>query len=408
MDKNDRFYNFIEQIRPNVSFYDLYDVMCKSDSFYDLFPCTSKKDIIDNYDCCIDKRISCIDGVVDKISETNDLSRDHDKIICVNNERIKVETTSGTTGKAVPILKTSKTMFAESKYLMKCRKQHDNRIMTSNGLLLYHSMDTFIRNLDLSYNADNASNFGKILTYYTENKDSIRWLFTTVLQAHKIHSFLESDSSWKDKCRGNNLAIWETTSQAMNKEESRNLSNIFNTRFVNNYGCREAWNIAYECKHGHLHINDNYLIVDVVDDNGNVVSEDGGYGKIIITHLLNIESPLVKYYTGDYGRIYRNHNCKCGQRTPILQIETGRTFEKIKHTNFYGNDIFRRVLRGIYFHEHNREYDDVKIVQKDKKITIYVKGNISDDFKRVFVELSEFLLRTMEFEYEFIGVQDLG
>ena len=181
-----------------------------------------------------------------------------------------------------------------------------------------------------------------------------------------------------------------------------------NTKFISNYGCRGVWNIGYECEFGNIHVNNKYLIVDTVYETNNIIHGENEIGKVIITSTINHIFPIIKYHIGDYARLIRNHDCLCKNSSPIIVLENGKEFEKIGYSEFYGNDLFKRVLRAMYFHENVRDFDDIKITQKDYLFNIYVKGKLTDDFKNKFRHISNFLLNSKTYTYSFHCVPDFG
>lgn len=399
-----QFYKFINEIKSNCQYYDRLDVKNYYENYYNEYPCSSKKDLLKNYKYCVNSEI--IDPndrtMFENIMAVNDLSRNHDKKIIINGENVHVETTSGTTGKPLPILKTDKIRLQEGRHLMKCRKYIEKNANFENGFMIIHNSDKKVTDLDIRNDKHKFKDYDKLLEYFWK-KDPI-WSFSTVLIAKRFFEYIEQNVGFEEFRYRSNLKFFETTSQSFNEREKAFYSEKLNTKLVNNYGCREVWNIAYECSCGSLHVNNSYLLVSVVDENNCIIEEDGVVGKVIISSLINHLFPIVKYFIGDYARIYRNHECKCGLRTPILVLEKGRPFEKIKYSEFYGNDIFKRVLRGLYFHEGIQNFDDIKIVQKDKVFEIFVKGELTNIFMDEFVHITEFLLQSRIFKFKFFKV----
>lgn len=401
-----QFYTFINEIKKHSTFYDKLSMRICTQSFYNDFPCSTKKELLDNYKYCLNKDVINIDddSIIDSILSVGDLSRNHDKTILLGQNKVYVETTSGSTGKPLAILKTNRTRIIESKYLMKCRKSYGRNVSLSNGFLIIHGSDKNLLNLDVRNDKEIYKDYDKLLYYFFKNNP--QWGFSTVLIAKRFFSYIHDSIGFENFRKKSNLIFFETTSQSFNKEEIKYYTEMLGTKLVNNYGCREVWNIAYECPCGHMHVNNNYLMVSIINEDNQIIEKDGIIGKVIVTSLVNKLFPIVKYIIGDYAKMYKNHNCSCGNKSPILVLEKGRPFEKIKYTEYYGNDIFKRVLRGIYFHELIQGFDDIKIVQKDKVFEIFVKGELSPKFQEKFVHISKFLLRTNIFIYNFYNVSN--
>ncbi|MDT9692482.1 phenylacetate--CoA ligase family protein [Streptomyces sp. P9(2023)] len=65
------------------------------------------------------------------------------------------------------------------------------------------------------------------------------------------------------------------------------------------------------------HVNDDYNLIEVVDDQGTPVAE-GEVGELLVTCLQKFEGPLVRYRIGDMGRIF-HHTCACGVSGKVLE-----------------------------------------------------------------------------------------
>ena len=91
---------------------------------------------------------------------------------------------------------------------------------------------------------------------------------------------------------------------------------------------------------------------------------------------------------GDYAKI-KHTKCSCGNCSPIIELTGKRKANKLKNTEYFGDDIFRRVLRAIYI-GCKITYDKIRIIQdKDYHITVYVSGcNNFSFFKERFIAIS--------------------
>ena len=87
----------------------------------------------------------------------------------------------------------------------------------------------------------------------------------------------------------------------------------------NHYGLTETgWGCAVECRARQgCHIRELDLYVEIVDENGQVLP-DGKCGEMVITTLSRRSFPLIRYRTGDEGRILQDV-CPCG--SPLKRIE---------------------------------------------------------------------------------------
>ncbi|NCB51034.1 MAG: phenylacetate--CoA ligase family protein [Clostridia bacterium] len=92
------------------------------------------------------------------------------------------------------------------------------------------------------------------------------------------------------------------------------------TKLFPHYGSREmGLGGAVTCPaHEGMHLRENHVIAEIVDDNGNVLPR-GEYGELVITTIGMEAMPLVRYRTGDYTRILKEP-CPCGSR--LLRLDS--------------------------------------------------------------------------------------
>lgn len=107
------------------------------------------------------------------------------------------------------------------------------------------------------------------------------------------------------------------------------IEDFFNTKIFNRYGCREVGVIASECPaHNGLHISEDTLYVEIVDDKGNKTNE-GQIGNILITDLTNYAMPLIRYKIEDLGSYKNNEKCICDIPFNMISSLNGRVTENI-------------------------------------------------------------------------------
>ena len=159
------------------------------------------------------------------------------------------------------------------------------------------------------------------------------------------------------------LRYIELTGEMLFDNVRKEIEEAFGCKTANQYGCFECNSIAYECPHGNMHCMEENVYVEVLDDNGNNIENEG---DIVITTLNSYAMPFVRYKTGDRGVLYKNHTCKCGNCSPILKLTSGRIsdYAIMKDGSQVSSYVFVRAV-GIV----NRVYENVirqfKVVQKD-------------------------------------------
>ncbi len=111
----------------------------------------------------------------------------------------------------------------------------------------------------------------------------------------------------------------------------KKLADRFGCYVQTHYSCTEGGEIACECSEGHLHINEDWVIVEPVDRNNRPVGFGVQSDKVLLTNLSNYIQPFIRYELTDRV-IVHNEPCKCGKRSRWLEIE-GRTDDILEFAN---------------------------------------------------------------------------
>jgi len=113
------------------------------------------------------------------------------------------------------------------------------------------------------------------------------------------------------------------TSERLYEDQRRAIAETFGCRVANGYGGRDAGFVAHECPAGGMHVTAEDLILEAVDDAGQVLPA-GTAGELVVTHLASGDFPFIRYRTGDVG-ILDDRHCACGRGLPLLREIQGRT-----------------------------------------------------------------------------------
>ncbi|MBQ1318142.1 MAG: phenylacetate--CoA ligase family protein [Solobacterium sp.] len=114
-----------------------------------------------------------------------------------------------------------------------------------------------------------------------------------------------------------------TGGELLTDEIRKKLTERFGCYVQTHYSCTEAGEIACECSEGHLHINEDWVIVEPVDSDNRPVGCGQRSDKVLITNLSNCIQPLIRYELTD-RIIVHDEKCRCGKMSRWLEIE-GRT-----------------------------------------------------------------------------------
>jgi phenylacetate-CoA ligase len=112
-----------------------------------------------------------------------------------------------------------------------------------------------------------------------------------------------------------------TTAVALSAGLKKRLEKTYQCPVIDWYSLTETGPIGYACPEGHgYHVLPHDLYVEAVDGDGRPVKE-GDRGEIAVTGGRNPFLPLLRYRTGDWGRLDFGR-CPCGDPMPrILDLE---------------------------------------------------------------------------------------
>ena len=108
---------------------------------------------------------------------------------------------------------------------------------------------------------------------------------------------------------------------------------LLGTKLFPHYGLRESGlGCAYTCSaHEGMHIRENDIICEIIDESGNVLPH-GDWGELVITTIGLEAMPLFRYRTGDFAR-FLPEVCPCG--STVLRMEvTGRISRNVQIGHF--------------------------------------------------------------------------
>ena len=112
--------------------------------------------------------------------------------------------------------------------------------------------------------------------------------------------------------------IAETLSPSLRERAEATLQ----ARVWDTYSSQEVGNIATQCPEtDSFHVVAEAVLVEVLDDAGRPC-RIGETGRVVITDLHNLATPLVRYDIGDYAQV--GGPCPCGRGLPVLRRVLGR------------------------------------------------------------------------------------
>jgi len=138
------------------------------------------------------------------------------------------------------------------------------------------------------------------------------------------------------------------------------------------YNSNEGF-IAGTCEFQKLHLNDDAVIAEILDDKGEVT--EYGMGELLVTHLFSYDFPFIRYKTGDIVEISKE-NCICGRNLKVVKSVNGRTGSVI----YNGND---KISNATCNHYVTKSLDMVGLekyqIVQDNLSSVIIKLVVSDN-----------------------------
>ena len=124
--------------------------------------------------------------------------------------------------------------------------------------------------------------------------------------------------------RGDRLHVTAvfTSGELLDGSARERLASSFEAPIYDIYGTSETKEIAWQCTRGGMHLNNDVVRLEVLDDAGRSVPA-GVEGNLVATLLVNRAMPLFRYLTGDRGTLLSG-TCPCGRSSPLIGVVTGR------------------------------------------------------------------------------------
>ena len=177
-----------------------------------------------------------------------------------------------------------------------------------------------------------------------------------------------------------------SVAEVLTEEDKEYFQDVFSVKIDQVYQCAEGF-LAYTCKYGYLHFNEDFLIIEK-----KYLNDEKTKFHPIITDLIRRKQPIVRYELNDI--ITERKNCKCGSKFIAIEKIEGRSDDTFRLKNIHNQKIiiFPDLLRRkIVMSDSNIE--DYQIIQKNEtSVTLYVKSNIKQSFSLARKAIADYLL----------------
>ena len=156
-----------------------------------------------------------------------------------------------------------------------------------------------------------------------------------------------------------------TTAETLKKEAREEVKEAWGSEPFDAYGATETAQVASECReHRGLHIYEDMVILEVVDEDNRPVPP-GTFGKkVLATVLWNYTLPLIRYELSDHVKLAAEP-CPCGRSFQLIEEIEGREEQVILLESESGEEV--RVEPDLFFdHMVLLPIDGWQVVQEHK------------------------------------------
>ncbi len=132
---------------------------------------------------------------------------------------------------------------------------------------------------------------------------------------------------------------------------------------LDTYGCTECLVLSFECSRGRKHVNEDWVILEAVDEAMRPVPDGTLSATVLLTVLANDVQPFIRYDLGDCVRFHTDP-CPCGSPFRSFQVE-GREATLVR--------VGEVTLSPLVFdleHERARRIQLVQTSERDFEVRI--------------------------------------
>jgi phenylacetate-CoA ligase len=137
---------------------------------------------------------------------------------------------------------------------------------------------------------------------------------------------------------------------------------------LDTYGSTECLVMSFTCSQGRKHVNEDWVILEAVDETMRPVPDGTLSATVLLTVLANDVQPFIRYDLGDCLRFYRDP-CPCGSPFRSFQVE-GREATLVR----VGSVTLSPLIFDLE-HEHARRVQLVQTSERDFEVRIELADN---------------------------------
>ena len=238
--------------------------------------------------------------------------------------------------------------------------------------------------------------FFDIKTPIEQHMDALNMLKADILVAQPS-VLLEIAKNLENKKEEPSFRKIISVAEILELDQKEYFERIFKCQITQVYQCTEGF-LAYTCKHGKLHFNEDWLEIEK-----KYVDENRTRFHPVITDYIRTSQPIINYELNDI--IQEGPTCSCGSKSTVIHKIEGRAddvfrFQRDGKEIIIYPDFIRRTV--IIASEKITNY--VVVLTGKRTISVYLEVTEPWQLPDIFLKVKN-ELRKMLFSF---GIEDIG
>jgi phenylacetate-coenzyme A ligase PaaK-like adenylate-forming protein len=193
----------------------------------------------------------------------------------------------------------------------------------------------------------------------------------TLLATYPTAAEMLADEQEAGRLRLALAELW-TGGECLPRQVRARLERAFGCAVRSGYGASEFLSIGWECAHGRMHLNADWVVLEPVDACHRPVPPGVPSHTVLLTNLVNRVQPLIRYALGDSVTLHPDA-CPCGCALPTLTVE-GRHDDVLVYRRTDGTAVKLLPLVLCTVLEDEAGVNDFQVVQPGSDLLVVRLG----------------------------------
>jgi phenylacetate-CoA ligase len=236
-----------------------------------------------------------------------------------------------------------------------------------------------------------------MLYIHTAIEDQVKWL-----QRKKPSVLLTFPSNLREivkycaqeGIRFENLKTIDTISEVLAPDLRDAVREVWGLTITDMYSAAEIGYIALQCpEFEHYHIQSEIVHVEILDENHRPC-EPGQTGRVVVTPLHNVATPLIRYEVGDFAEA--GAPCPCGRGLPVIKQVFGRVRNMLHYPN--GNQVWPNFgWEDIYVNDSVKRFQVIQKTLEKIEVRLVCRSPLNGGDEDL---IRQRLRKTLEYPFE--------